>query len=126
VVLTDGEITEVHTPLSRPFEQRRPRIRVVVVRIWNEGERIYTTGVAEAGYAAEAALTARLEPAAELIGGKVYSENDVGSVRAELERFFGSGPTRARELGGERLALAPYLTLAAFLPLVYVLWRRNV
>jgi hypothetical protein len=38
----------------------------------------------------------------------------------------GHGPTRV--LGNERrqLALAPYLAALCFLPLGFVLWRRNV
>lgn len=125
VVLTDGEITEAYAGLARPF-RRRPRTHVVAVRLWDEGERIYTTGVADAGYVPDARLTARLEPAIELVGGKVYAEGDIDQVRSELERFFGSGPTQARRLGGDRFALMPYVTLAAFFPLGFLVWRRSV
>lgn len=125
VVLTDGEIVEVDMPLGRPF-QRMPRIRVLVVRIWDESERIYSTGVAEAGYVPDAALTARLESASALIGSKVYSEDELESVRSEAERFFASGPTRTRKLGGDRFVLMPWITLAALLPLGFVVYRRNL
>ena len=50
----------------------------------------------------------------------------LGEVQAATEHFFGSGPTKARPFEGERLALMPYVTLAAFLPLAFLLWRRNI
>lgn len=37
----------------------------------------------------------------------------------------GSGETRKRTIAGSRLALMPYFALAAFLPLSFLLWRRN-
>lgn len=125
IVLTDGETTEATGALARPF-QRRPRIRTIFVRLWDANERIYTTGVAESGYVPDPALTARLEDASALVGGRVFSEDELGDVREAAERILGSGPTRSRELGGERLALMPYVTLVAFLPLAFLLWRRNL
>ena len=72
------------------------------------------------------ALTARLERASALVGGRIFSEDELGEVRDAAERFLGSGPTRGREFEGGRLALMPYVTLAAFLPLAFLLWRRNL
>jgi hypothetical protein len=60
------------------------------------------------------------------VGGRVVDESDLGAVQGAAEEFFGSGPTKARPFEGERVALMPYVTLAAFLPLAFVLWRRNV
>ena len=125
VVLTDGETTEATDVLARAF-QRRPRIQTIFVRLWDASERIYTTGVAESGYVPDPALTARLEDASALVGGRLLSEGQLDEVQEAAERFLGSGSTRARELGGERLALMPYVTLMAFLPLAFLLWRRNL
>ncbi len=125
VVLTDGETTEATMGLARAF-QRRPRIQVIFVRFWDASERIYSTGVAEPGYSPSPALFARLEHASSLIGGRVFEEEELGDARNTAESFLGSGRTRPRELGGERLALMPYVTLTAFLPLAFLLWRRNL
>jgi len=125
VVLTDGEASEATADFARAFE-RRPRIHTIFVRFWEASERIYATGVAEPGYTPNQALTVRLERASSLVGGRVFSEDELGEVRGAAERFLGSGPTRPRELRGERLALMPYVTLAAFLPLAFLLWRRNL
>jgi len=125
VVLTDGETTEATDVLARAF-QRRPRIQTIFVRLWDANERIYTTGVAETGYVPDPALTARLERASSLVGGRLFSEEQLGEVQEAAERILGSGPTRARDFGGERLALMPYVTLTAFLSLAFLLWRRNL
>ncbi|MEJ7570419.1 MAG: hypothetical protein WKF41_19420 [Gaiellaceae bacterium] len=125
VVLTDGETTEPTAALARAFDLP-PRIQTIFIRFWEAGERIYATGVAEPGYTPNQALTPRLERASSLLDGRVFAEDELGEARDAAERFVGSGPTRPRELGGERLALMPYVTLAAFLPLALLLWRRNL
>jgi hypothetical protein len=125
VVLTDGEADEVDPSLARAY-RREPRTRVVFVRLWNADERIYETGVAEAGYRPDSELTKRLDDASSLVAGRIVGEDEFGELLSAARDILGSGPTRPRELEGERLALMPYLTLAAFLPLAFVLWRRNV
>lgn len=124
VVLTDGEADEIDPSLVRAF-RRDPRIDVLFVRLWNGAERIYETGVPETGYRPDPTLRTRLAQAASLAGGRVFGENDVGELIAATRSSLGSGPTRPRALEGERRALMPYLTLAAFLPLALILWRRN-
>jgi hypothetical protein len=125
VVLTDGEADPVEPDLARAF-RRQPRINVVFVRTWDAEERIYETGVAEAGYRPNPELRSRLADAAALVAGRVLAENDFGALLDTARSTMGEGPTRRRELDGERLALMPYVTLAALVPLALVLWRRNV
>lgn len=125
VVLTDGEADEIDPSLARAF-RRQPRTNVVFVRMWDAEERIYETGVAEAGYRPDPELRSRLGDAASLVGGRVLAENDFGELLDVARSAMGEGPTRVRELDGERLALMPYVTLAALVPLALVLWRRNV
>jgi von Willebrand factor type A domain len=125
VVLTDGETREVGPELAQPF-QRRPRIETLFVRFWDADERIYETGAAESGYVPVVAGGPRLAQASSLVGGRVYSEQELDVVRDAARRFLGSGPTRPHAIEGDRLALMPYLVLAAFLPLAFLLWRRNL
>lgn len=125
VVLTDGEADEVDPALARAF-RREPRIEVLFVRLWDSAERIYETGVPEAGYRPDPSLRSRLDQASALIGGRVLAGDDSAPLVTAVRDSIGSGPTRRRELEGERLALMPYLTLAVLFPLALVLWRRNV
>lgn len=83
-------------------------------------------GAVRTGYTPDAQLSGRLAEVSSLVGGRVFSEGDLGAVQEAAQDFFGSGPTKARPFEGERLALMPYVTLAAFVPLAFLLWRRNL
>jgi hypothetical protein len=125
VVLTDGESEMPEGDLAAAFE-REPRIRTVFVRIWDADEAIYETGIAEGGYSPDPrgeAITAR---AAELVGGTVVPESDPGSLLEAVRGAVGTGETVARSESSGRLALMPWVTLAALVPLAFVLLRRNV
>lgn len=60
------------------------------------------------------------------IGARVVDEDGRGELLATAQRVFGSGPTAERRHEGERLALMPYVTLLALVPLAFLLWRRNL
>jgi von Willebrand factor type A domain len=125
IVFTDGETQKVTPALAKPFA-RRPRIQTIFVRLWAAYERIYETGAAESGYTPLPASGPRLEQARALLDGHTFDESELAQVRAAATRYLGTGATRERELEGQRLALMPYLTLAAFAPLGLLLWRRNL
>jgi hypothetical protein len=125
VVFTDGETKAAGPALARAF-QRQPPIETFFVRFWDAGERIYSTGVAEPGYTPDRVVAARLDQVSSLVGGRVFSESDLSAVQDAAADFFGSGPTKARPFEGERVSLMPYVTLAAFVPLAFLLWRRNL
>jgi von Willebrand factor type A domain len=124
VVFTDGESRPLGADLARAFDVK-PRIKTVFVRFWRSSERIYETGVTEGGYLPDRQSAATLERAASLVGGRVFSEQQVATAGDEIARIVGRGQTRKRTIAGARLALMPYVTLLAFLPLTFVLWRRN-
>jgi hypothetical protein len=125
VVFTDGETRPLERDLASAFA-REPKIRTVFVHMWEPDERIYLTGVAEFGYAADARSEAELARIASLVGGRVVSEGDSEGLLRAVTDLLGSGPTVDRRHEGNRLALMPWITLAAFIPLGYVLRRRNL
>jgi len=125
VVLTDGESRPLEQDLATAFG-RGPRIETVFVHVWGPEERIYLSGVAEFGYKADPRSGAVLARVASLVKGRVLSENASGTLHAAVVDLLGTGPTVAREHEGNRLALMPWVTLAAFLPLGLVLRRRNL
>jgi von Willebrand factor type A domain len=126
VVLTDGESLPLRGGLQRAFAKSTPPIETILVHFWNAQERIYFTGVAEGGYRPQPGSKATLDNVASLVGGRVFSEDDVGDIAAAAREILGDGETRMRELEGERIALMPYVTLAAILPLGFLLLRRNL
>jgi hypothetical protein len=125
VVLTDGETRPLERDLASAFA-REPKIRIVFVHVWEPDERIYLTGVAEFGYSADARSGAELARIASLVGGIVVSEGDPEGLLRAVTDLLGSGPTVDRRHEGNRIALMPWITLAAFVPLGYVLRRRNL
>lgn len=125
VVLTDGETRPLERDLASAF-RREPKVETVFVRIWGADERIYLTGVAEFGYSADPRSEAALARIVSTVGGRVVSESDEDGLRQAVLNLLGTGPTMDRRHEGNRLALMPWITLAAFLPLGYVLLRRNL
>ena len=124
VVFTDGETNPVSADaLARAFA-RRPRIATVYVHVWDADERVYTTSLPEPGYRPAPGSRAELARVAAATGGRAFSEHELEDVRAAAERALGDGPLRRGE--GDDFRLAPYVTLAALLPLAFLLRRRNV
>jgi hypothetical protein len=125
VVLTDGESRPVTEDLAGAYATKPP-IRVLFVRFWDEGERVYLAGVPEVGYAPDPASETGLAQVAQAVKGEVLAEAQAGEVPERVRELIGDGPTTDREHEGERRALMPWITLLTLLPLAYVLRRRNV
>ena len=125
VVFTDGESQPVTSVLSSDFS-RRPRVDVTFVRTGNASERIYATGVAEAGYRPDPTAGAILATAATSVRGRVLQERDPDGVASAVRKALGSGPTVGRRIEGHRHALMPYVAMLAVVPLGFVLLRRNL
>ena len=89
------------------------------------GESIFVTSAAEHQYRSDPSSGRTLAALAEDVGGAVFAEGDVGEAAQYLRAQLGEGPTRPRRQR-DLLALMPYVTLAAVLPLALVLRRRNV
>ena len=126
VVLTDGE--------TRPFVEARfgavfrrpPRIRTIFLRFWGAEERIWQpAGRAEPGYRPDPSSNQAIGSLARAVGGRSYDEANLSGASAAARAIVGDGPREP--IGEERskLLLAPWIALAAFLPLVLLLWRRN-
>lgn len=124
VVFTDGESQPVDANLRGAYS-KRPPIETLLVHLWKADERIYETGVAEHGYRPDRASANVLANVASSVGGRVFIETQLDAVEEAATAALGSGPTRERVIEGERRALMPYGTLAALLPLSFLLFRRN-
>src|SRR5262245_56334578 len=79
VVFTDGESQPISGVLSSDFA-RKPLVHVTFVRVGRTSERIYTSGVAEAGYKPDPTTSATLTAAASAVHGRIVDEGDVGNV----------------------------------------------
>jgi hypothetical protein len=125
VVFTDGESQPISTVLSSDYSQT-PRIDVTFVKIGDASEKIFESGLPEAGYQADPAAADILAQAAAAVQGRVVEEGRVSDVAAGIRAALGTGPTRERRIEGNRQALMPWVTLLAVFPLGFVLYRRNL
>jgi hypothetical protein len=125
VVLTDGESVPISGARIGASFRRPPGVQSIFVQFWNEDEGVYEGGIAEPQYRPDPAARSILDSAAESVGGTVFDETELGEAISETRSLLGSGPTVRVGEQRKRLALAPYLAGATFLPLVLLLWRRD-
>ena len=123
IVLTDGE--------TRPFDVAgtartfpSSRYRVLAVRFWAPGERVFRSDGAAESYVPDSASTAATSRLAVATGGAMFEETELDAVAANAREFLGQGPRR--RLGVERrpISLAPWLLAFGLVPLGLLLWRR--
>ena len=125
VFLTDGE--------SRVFNPRRMRVAfktkntgLYVVHIWAAGERVFRAdGSPEQQYQSDPSSGQAVQTLARAVSGRAFDEDELDDAVAAAREFVGEG--QARPLGEDtsRTSLAPYLFLGSFVPLGFILWRRN-
>jgi hypothetical protein len=126
VLLTDGE--------SRIFSERRLRAafntkdtHLVVVRFSDANERVFkANGAPEAQYAVDPASGETVRTLARAAGGRAFDEDDLSGAIAATRELVGEGKPRPVGEDSSRTSLAPYLFLTAFVPLGFLLWRRNL
>jgi hypothetical protein len=124
VVFTDGDSQPISSALSSDFS-KKPRVDVTFVRMGETSDRIYTSGVPEAGYTPDPHASATLAAAAQATRGRIVEEGDSGQVAAGVLESLGTGPTVERRIEGSRRSLMPLFTFLAVFPLGFVLYRRN-
>jgi VWA domain-containing protein len=126
VVFTDGE-TKPFTDASLGTVFRQPpRIHPIFVRIWGAHERVYDGSVADPLYRPDPASAEYIQQLAATSGGIAVDGSDFGRLVREARVAVGHGATRVVANEHRKLALAPYFAGLCFLPLGFVLWRRNV
>jgi hypothetical protein len=125
IVLTDGETQPVQINHFGTLFRRSPAVNAIFVHTWGLNERVYTRGVPEPAYAPDPTSETVLEGLATAADGDVFPERSAGLVADRARRLLGDGPTVVEGKESGRDALAPYLALAAFVPLGLLLWRRD-
>jgi hypothetical protein len=92
--------------------------------VWGVSEAIYLTARAEHEYEPDPSSRETLAQFAAAVRGSAFAEDEVEAIVRRVRADLGEGPTRPRAQR-DLLALMPYATLAAALPLALVLRRRN-
>jgi hypothetical protein len=125
VVFTDGETIPVGLGTLRARFLSDPPTSLVFVHVWGSDERIYTArGLAER-YRADPSSAETLAQIASAADGSVFTESQPGPTLAAIRRLVGTGPAveQGRELTAK--ALTPFVVGATFVPLLFLLRRRN-
>ena len=124
VIFTDAE--------SRPFNRafladsfRDSRIETIVIRIGSDRDRVYVDGAPDPLYVPEEGAAESAEIFAEATGGATFDEDELGQAIEAARRGAGEGGPQAVSKEVEPTPLASYAFAAAFLPLGFLLWRRN-
>ncbi len=125
VVFTDGESVQFDhgTLRARLFTGR---VQPVFVHVWGPEERVFGRGgVPDRLYRPDPTSRDVLDQLAELLDGAAVAEGEIDAAVRAVRRRLGTG--RTGEQGEELQAteLAPHAALAAALPLLFLLWRRN-
>jgi hypothetical protein len=125
VYLTDGE-SRVFNPRRMKASFRVGSTGLVVVRFWNERERVFRTdGAPEPQYRPDPASAEAVRTLAASAGGQAFDEERLSAAVAAAREFVGKGEATPLGEDNSRTSLAPYLFLGAFGPLGFLLWRRN-
>jgi hypothetical protein len=126
VVLTDGETLRENME-ALPSRLNQGHVRAFFVQSWRADERVYLPGgLVNGAYLPDPTARETLDFVARSVRGRVFSEAQADEAIKAIRTAVGTGPkgTRGRDL--QSFALAPYVLALAFLPLAFVLYRRNL
>lgn len=125
VVFSDAETTPFNpTFLSDAFAEGN--VDLIVVRFGRPGERVYGAGGVPEPYAPDPGSAAAVERLASAIGGEGFHEDELDAALGAARTAVGEGETVIRSEKPDIHPLAPYVLLAALMPLGFLLYRRNL
>ena len=90
-------------------------------------ERVYDEhGIVNPNYRPDPDSTATFDQLANSLQTRVYGEHDGERIAAAIRKDLGKGPTTTRGRELRSTTLTPWFVGLAFLPLLYILYRRNL
>lgn len=124
VVLSDFE-TDPFSARKLGASLRRQRVEPLLVHVWDGGERIWG-GLGDAGYRPDPRSETVARRLAGAAGGRAFAERELPQAKRALRELLGEGTRRPLWRESSRTELAPWLALAAVVPLGLILYRRNL
>jgi hypothetical protein len=124
-VITDGESVPLSGARIAAAFRRAPGVDTVFLHVWDGDERVFDGTQPEPQYSPDPRSRGILDAAAATLGGRVFAEDELDAAIAASREALGEGPTVVQGEKRNRIALAPYLAGAIFLPLGLLLWRRD-
>jgi hypothetical protein len=125
VVFSDGESRWFDTTVLAD-KLGRNHVHVLFVHLWDPGDKIFLTSKAQdPGYRPDPAGRVSAQQVATAGGGAVFHAGGAAALQSAAKSFLGRGPAKILREQRTRVSLAPYVALAALLPLSFLLLRRN-
>ena len=124
-VITDGESVPISGAKIAAAFRRPPGVDTIFLHVWDGAERVFNGNQPEPQYSPDPRSRSILEGAADTLDGQVFAEGELEDAIAAARNAFGDGTTVVQGEKRNRVALAPYLAGAVFLPLALLLWRRD-
>lgn len=127
VVFSDFESDPFSSGEIGRLFRKPPGIKTIFVRIWHPEERVYIRStIPESAYQPDPTSAVSAARLAVATGGRTFSDAQLGAIVAAAKRDLGAGKPRAHGQERGKYSVAPYVALAAVLPLGFLLWRRNL
>ena len=124
-VITDGESVPIAGAKIGAAFRRPPGVDTIFLHVWGGNERVFDGSQPEPQYSPDPRSRGILDAAADTLGGRVFAEDELDGAIAAARNALGDGTTVVQGQKRNRIALAPYLAGAVFLPLALLLWRRD-
>ncbi len=125
VVFTDAESTKFN-PQSIARVLGEGNVQLLIVRFWREGEEVYGPEGAREPYVPDPGSADSARRLAAAAGGEAFDEDELDEAIDAARRMLGEGNTVVRAELSDIDPLAPYVFLAALVPLGFLLSRRNL
>jgi prepilin signal peptidase PulO-like enzyme (type II secretory pathway) len=127
VVFTDGETSAGIPAALRKALAARPGVHPIFVHVGNGDERVFTKSrLPEPAYRPDPTSGAFLDRLAAALGGEALPESNPDAIVHAARAALGEGVHVPAGTERRALPLAPYAAIAAFIPLLVVLRRRNL
>jgi len=139
VLLTDGESTpfyagsigEALNPTVPPQPSQRAfaeaPVKLVIVRFGSSRDRVYdANGTLEAAYRPDVRAPTLVDDLAKAARGKAFDSRHLAEAESTVRKEVGAGDTSLHGTRTKTTTLAPYVALAALIPLAFILWKRNL
>ena len=126
VLFTDGETAPYFQGDLHQALRPAPHTSFVIVRMGSANDRIYIGRKPDRNYRPDPRAGQATRSLAAVVGGKAFVEGDVGGATAAARGLLGHGPVSGVGEGLRVVVLAPWLAIAALIPLLALLWRRNL
>lgn len=126
ILFTDGETAPYFSGDLRLALRGRPHTSFLIVHVWRSGERIYLGRKTDPDYRPDPRSGKAVASLAAVLGGRAIGEDRVAQTAAAARQLLGPGTVAPLGVGLHVVALADWLVLAAAVPVLLLLWRRNV